>query len=161
MGASLGRCCTDVTNPILLDAAASADRITNRMGWSNSISWLLTAASLLCPIICGTEGALHAEEGHVAAGLPDEHPHEVPATPHHDHDSNGDPVPHTEHTCFCTSGVPSSPTLHVLAPSLVTSLPPAQAAIRLRLLGRLGRSVASADLCPDHPAARRMTPLLI
>lgn len=130
------------------------------MGWRNTISWLLAAASLLCPVICGTEVALHAEVSHEAANCPDRLLPESPATPHHDHDSSGAPVPHTEHTCFCTSGVPASSTFAVHPPSMAPGLP-TQALINPLMLDRLGRFIGAPCACPDPIAEQRIMPLLI
>lgn len=44
------------------------------------------------------------------------HAHEAGDRPHHNHDPNGEPVPHAEHTCLCTGSTTPGTALQI--PSL-------------------------------------------
>lgn len=117
--------------------------------------------TLLCPVICMAELGAH-QDGHdrgqdasCAA-----HVHQDAHNPHHQHDPNGDPVPHAEHSCLCTGGTPPGAALQVpaLEPAAIIAADDASptnldTTFLLVLLKARGPTNTSSDL--------RCAPLLI
>lgn len=69
---------------------------------------LTTAMTLLCPVWCAVECAAHCDEACepvVECGGHDGDEHHGPHTPHHQHDSGGQPEHDAEHACICTTAV--------------------------------------------------------
>lgn len=79
------------------------------------VSLFVCAMVFLCPAFCLAESAAHAAEH--TSGAPENHPHEHsnPATPHHHHSPDGEPLPATPHMCICTSAAPSGSVTQVPA----------------------------------------------
>ena len=115
----------------------------------------------LCPAVCTAELAAHsraAEDDWDASIAKHGHQHGNPT--HHQHDSNGDPVPHSEHTCMCTGGPTPGPIVQV--PALERAGVIVEQSLALARVG----FVASADvsetrLLDDRPERARNAPLLI
>lgn len=69
---------------------------------------LTTAMTLLCPVWCAVECAAHCDEvcePVVECGGHDGDEHHGPHTPHHQHNSGGQPEHDAEHACICTTAV--------------------------------------------------------
>ncbi len=122
-------------------------------------SILLCAMTAFCPALCAAELAGHADD-HAHPLLADNaHSHPQNHVPHHEHDSNGDPVPYAQHTCICSGNSLTSPVVQI--PQM---LPLAIAApdvdLRPAALARFVAGPARSALT-DPGGAPRNLPLLI
>ena len=128
---------------------------------SGQMSIFVCAITVLCPVLCMAELSAHrdAHDGDSAASLAT-HRHERGDRPHHQHDPNGDPVPHDEHSCVCTGG---------MAPGSVLQVPSLELAGTIAaddvLLASLEKSASSdcfaAYGLTDPRCTARSAPLLI
>lgn len=84
---------------------------------SGRMSILVCAMTVLCPVLCMAELSAHQEaHDETPNASPPTHAHEGGDRPHHQHEPNGDPVPHGEHTCLCVGSTTPGSVLQV--PSL-------------------------------------------
>jgi hypothetical protein len=115
----------------------------------------------LCPAVCTAELAAHSREiddGRDGSIAKHEHQHDNPT--HHQHDSNGEPVPHSEHTCICTGGPTPGPIVQV--PSLERAGAIAeQDAVHARVGFVSNLDLSDLRLLDDRPERTRNAPLLI
>jgi hypothetical protein len=84
---------------------------------SRPLSILVCLMTVLCPVFCTAELALHAHgsDGNevTTCGSGERHTHDHGGRPHHQHDSNGDPIPHANHVCICATGAPPGPAVQI------------------------------------------------
>lgn len=128
---------------------------------SGQMSIFVCAITVLCPVLCMAELSAHrdAHDGDSAASLAT-HRHERGDRPHHQHDPNGDPVPHDEHSCVCTGGMAPGSVLQV------PSLEPAGVIVADDVFFTSLKRHARADCITEHGftdprSSARSAPLLI
>lgn len=95
----------------MLESPRTADILKERMRFGPITNLLTTAMTLLCPVWCAVECAAHCDEACepvVVCGGHDGDEHHGPHTPHHRHNSGGQPEHDAEHACICTTAVRTS-----------------------------------------------------
>lgn len=128
---------------------------------SGRFSIFVCAMVVLCPVLCAIELTTHEDDHDPCQdALTSAHTHHDDPQSHDQNDPDGNPAPHSEHTCVCTGGAPPGAGIHVPPLEPVAAI----TADELCLTGLDADSPcyrANARGPTDPMSSSRHTPLLI